>query len=109
MFDILAASYMSATRMEHFLEQDFMHKDPRVAQRLRERHRMGRDFEERRRYRRARPVIRPALRRAGRLMLAGLVRAGHGLRRTGEALETLASRSLQREVHPNRFCADGHC
>ena len=38
MFDILASSYMSATRMDQFLEQDFMHRNPRMAQRLRHIH-----------------------------------------------------------------------
>jgi len=35
MFDIIASTYMTAARMDHFLEQDFMHRNPRTAQRLR--------------------------------------------------------------------------
>ena len=108
MFDIIAASYMSAARMEHFLEQDFMHKDPRIAQRLRHIHGMGSDMAERNRYR-AKPVFRPAIRWAGRQALVALGWAGHRLRRTGEAFERASPRSFQREIYPDRLCADGGC
>jgi len=38
MFDILASTYMTASRMDHWLEQDFMHRDPSTAARLRHIH-----------------------------------------------------------------------
>ena len=38
MFDILASTYITASRMDHWLEQDFMHRDPRTAARLRHIH-----------------------------------------------------------------------
>lgn len=38
MFDILASTYITASRMDHWLEQDFMHRDPSTAARLRHIH-----------------------------------------------------------------------
>ena len=91
MFDILAASYMSAARMEHFLEVDFMHKDARIARKLRAAHGMG--SPERIDLSRARTpfrIPRPAARAIGA--------AGRALGRFGRWLDEAATRSYRREI-----------
>lgn len=109
MLDIIAASYMSAVRMEHFIEQDLMHKDPRIAQRLRRAHGIDGAAWERQERRKNRPVIRPAIRWVVRKSLAALGLIGHGLRRTGEAFERASSRSFQREINPGHAAPEGAC
>lgn len=94
MFHILASSYMTATRMDPFLEQDLMHRDPRTAARLRRIH--GLDDPGLSRQLRGRIGMDGAIERAyrptrlTRTLRAGFAATGTALRRTGEWLETAA-------------------
>jgi len=107
MFDILAASYMSASRMDHFLEQDFMHRDPEIVRRLRRAHGLDSEYPEevrRQRLLAAKAPTRPSrhLIRRGLWTAAGGV--GHALRRLGEWMEKAASDSFATQLTP---CGSG--
>jgi len=108
MFDIMAASYMSATRLDHFLYQDIAHRNPEIARRLRERHGLI-DMTYRKPRRARRPVLRPALSKLGSGALSSVGWIGHGLRRAGEAMERVSARSFQREIFAGRDCTEGTC
>jgi len=91
MFDILASSYMSATRMDQFIEQDFIHHEPHIAARLRRIH--GLDNPDLTRQLRGRIGMDGAIERArkpsrsAQTLRAALAMIGAGLRRAGERLE----------------------
>ena len=99
MFDIFAASYMSAARMDYFLEQDILHADPEIARRLRRRNGLP-EFTTRPQHR-ARPV-------SGRIVRTALTPVkwfGAALGNLGSAIEKAASLSFRREIAPKAPCA----
>ena len=104
MFNVLAASYMTAARMDHFLEQDFMHRPPREAARLRRIH--GLDDPSMGRQLRGRIGMDGAIERArtpsriAQTLRAAVAVVGTGLRRAGTWLEDAASTSYRTEVTP---------
>jgi len=97
MFDILAHTYMTATRMDTYLEQEFMHKNPRIAQRLRYIHGLDTPHPSLTRRLRGRigmdgPIAQarqPC--RGAALSRAAVKRLGIALRRAGEWLEQAAT------------------
>ena len=105
MFDVLASTYITASRMDHWLEQDFMHRNPTTAARLRHIH--GLSDPSLRRTLRGRigmdgPIERPHQPSRIAAVLRSLIAlTGTALRRAGEWLESTASTPLQREVCPN--------
>jgi hypothetical protein len=92
---------MSATRMDQFLEQDFMNRDPRIAARLRRIH--GLDDPSLSRQLRGRIGMDGAIERpyqAGRLsrgLRAATAALGTGLRRAGEWLEEATAAPCPKE------------
>ncbi len=106
MLDVLAKSYMTAARMDQFLEQDFMHRNPRIAQRLRYIH--GLDEPNPGFVRRARMRVgmdgsierarKPFLGRTRRLV----AKLGTGISWIGGKLESAAATSFQREICPSK-------
>lgn len=106
MFDILAASYMNATRMDHFLEQDFRHRDPATAARLRRIHGLDTPGPSLTRQMRGRIGMDGAIERArkpGRMapaLRAALAAIGTGLRRGGTWLEEVASPCCHTKIAP---------
>jgi len=104
MFDILAHTYMTASRMDHYLEQDFMHKNPRMAQRLRYIHGLDTPNPSLTRQLRARIGMDGAIElpnRPSRLAVfvrAAIAKAGTGFRRVGEWLEQRAGLPLRPDV-----------
>lgn len=97
MFDILASTYMTASRMDHFLEQDFMHKNPHIAQRLRYIHGLDTPNPSLMRRLRGRSGMDGAIElparpsRIAAFARTVIVKIGTVLRRTGEWLEQAAS------------------
>lgn len=108
MFNILASSYMTASRMDQFLEQDFMHKDPRVAQRLRYIHGLDTPNPSLMRQMRGRIGMDGAIEHAHRpSRISASIRAlaaklGTALRQAGEWLEETASVACQTKAAPDR-------
>jgi len=106
MFDILASSYMSATRMDQFLEQDFLHRNPRIAQRLRHIHGLDTPNPSLTRQLRGRIGMDGYIRHADRPSRIGtaarkaVVTLGKSLRRFGAWMENAAQTSFQKEVCP---------
>lgn len=106
MFDILAASYMSASRMDHYLEQDFLHKDPMISRRLRYIHGLDEANPTLSRQLRGRIGMDGSIERArqpSRIMAnarAGVALFGTGLRRTGQWMERASAKSFQQEGCP---------
>lgn len=96
MFDILAHTYMTASRMDTYLEQDFMHRNPRIAQRLRYIHGLDTPNPSLTRKLRGRIGMDGAIERPHTpLRLATLARTatatlGVALRKAGEWLEETA-------------------
>ena len=107
MFDILAASYMSATRMDHYLEQDFLHKDPMISRRLRYIHGLDEPNPSLARQLRGRIGMDGSIERARKpsrvaaAVRSLIARLGSGLRRLGAWMEGAAETSFQRQA-----CAD---
>lgn len=100
MFDVLASTYTTAARMDHWLEQDFMHRDPATAARLRHIHRLS-DPSIGGAFRGRIGMDGPIERARKPWRIAGKARTavafvGTGLRRTGEWLEQAASVSCGR-------------
>jgi len=108
MFNILASTYMTASRMDHFLEQDFMHKSPRVAQRLRYIHGLDTPNPSLSRRLRGRIGMDGAIEQAHQpsriaaSFRALAARLGTILRRTGEWLEDTASAACQAKAVPDQ-------
>ena len=96
MLDVLASTYMTASRMDQFLGQDFMHRSPHIAQRLRYIHGLDTPDPTLMRQLRGRIGMDGAIERARKpsriaaLGRAALSRIGKILRRSGEWLEDFA-------------------
>lgn len=95
MFDVLSKTYITAARMDHWAEQDFMHRDPRTAARLRHIHGLNDPSIGRALW--GRVGMDGPIQRAKkpaywlRLVRSGLALTGKGMRLAGEWLERTAS------------------
>jgi len=96
MLDVLASTYMTASRMDQFLGQDFMHRSPHIAQRLRYIHGLDTPDPSLTRRLRGRIGMDGSIERARSpsrittLTRAVLVKIGAILRLSGEWLEKAA-------------------
>lgn len=97
MLDVLASTYMTASRMDQFLGQDFMHRSPHITQRLRYIHGLDTPDPSLTRRLRGRIGMDGSIEHArtpSRLAALGrtaLAKTGTALRRSGEWLERTAS------------------
>jgi len=109
MFDVLASTYMTASRIDHFLERDFMHRNPHIAQRLRYIHGLDTPNPSLTRRLRGRIGMDGPIERAhqpSRLAAAlrtAAINLGTALRRAGEWLEQAAT-PLHQSTVPRVCC-----
>ncbi len=99
MLDVLASTYMTASRMDQFLGQDFMHRSPHIAQRLRYIHGLDTPDPSLTRRWRGRVGMDGSIEHARKpsriikLSRSALLKVGLALRRSGEWLERTAGPS----------------